>query len=81
MATPQDQEPVTDSRASQNLPTATVVSVGDGDTLQMDYQGQNITVCFACIDALETSQSPWEPAATERLRQLAPGLNHPVPRG
>ncbi|MBD1914713.1 MULTISPECIES: thermonuclease family protein [Cyanophyceae] len=72
VAIPQDQEPVTDSRASQNLPTATVVFVGDGDTLQMDYQGQNITVRFACIDAPETSQTPWGPAATERLRQLTP---------
>lgn len=58
--------------ASLNLPVATVISVGDGDTLRMDYQGQNITVRFACIDAAETSQTPWGPAATERLRQLTP---------
>ncbi|HSM80871.1 MAG TPA: hypothetical protein VLS96_04255 [Nodosilinea sp.] len=38
----------------------------------MDYQGQNVTVRFACIDAPETSQTPWGPAATERLRQLTP---------
>ncbi|MBD1876991.1 thermonuclease family protein [Nodosilinea sp. FACHB-131] len=72
VAIPQDQEPVTGSRASQNLPTATVVSVGDGDTLQMNYQGQSTTVRFACIDAPETTQTPWGPAATERLRQLTP---------
>lgn len=58
--------------ASLNLPVATVISVGDGDTLRMDYQGQNITVRLACLDAPETSQIPWGPAATERLRQLAP---------
>ncbi|WP_199324760.1 thermonuclease family protein [Phormidium sp. FACHB-1136] len=58
--------------ASLNLPVATVVSVGDGDTLRMDYQGQTVTVRFACIDAPETSQTPWGPAATERLRQLTP---------
>jgi micrococcal nuclease len=58
--------------ASLNLPVATVISVGDGDTLRMDYQGQTITVRFACIDAPETSQTPWGPAATERLRQLIP---------
>lgn len=58
--------------ASLNLPTATVVSVGDGDTLRMDYQGENITLRFACIDSPETSQTPWGPAATERLRQLTP---------
>ncbi|MBD2110020.1 thermonuclease family protein [Nodosilinea sp. FACHB-13] len=72
VAIPQDQGSITDSMASQNLPTATVVSVGDGDTLRMNYQGQNVTVRFACIDAPETSQTPWGPAATERLRQLAP---------
>lgn len=44
VAIPQDQEPVTDSRANLNLPTTTVVSVGDGDTLRMDYQGENVTV-------------------------------------
>ena len=58
--------------ASLNLPSATVVSVGDGDTLRMAYQGQNITVRFACIDAPETSQTPWGPTATDRLRQLTP---------
>lgn len=56
--------------ASLNLPSATVISVGDGDTLRMDYQGQTVTVRFACIDAPETSQTPWGPAAAERLRQL-----------
>ncbi|WP_198806970.1 thermonuclease family protein [Leptolyngbya sp. BL0902] len=58
--------------ASLNLPVATVISVGDGDTLRMDYQGQTVTVRFACIDAPETSQTPWGPAAAERLRQLTP---------
>jgi micrococcal nuclease len=38
----------------------------------MDYQGENITVRLACIDTPETSQTPWGPAATERLRQLTP---------
>lgn len=58
--------------ASLNLPSATVVSVGDGDTLRMDYQGQDVTVRLACIDAPETAQPPWGPAATDRLRQLTP---------
>jgi micrococcal nuclease len=58
--------------ANLNLPEATVISVGDGDTLRMDYQGENITVRLACIDTPETSQTPWGPAATERLRQLTP---------
>jgi endonuclease YncB( thermonuclease family) len=54
--------------ASLNLPVATVVSVGDGDTMRIEYQGQNMTVRLACIDAPETSQTPWGPAAIERLR-------------
>lgn len=58
--------------ASLNLPMATVVSVGDGDTIRMDYQGENITVRLACIDAPETSKIPWGPAATDRLRELIP---------
>lgn len=58
--------------ASLNLPMATVVSVGDGDTIRMDYQGENITVRLACIDAPETSQTPWGPAATVRIRELIP---------
>ncbi|WP_313898236.1 thermonuclease family protein [Nodosilinea sp. LEGE 07298] len=72
---PPEQGQVTDPAAAvanANLPTGTVVSVGDGDTLRMDYQGQSVTVRFACIDAPETSQTPWGPAATERLRQLIP---------
>lgn len=71
----QDQGATTDPAptvASRHLPTATVVSVGDGDTLRMDYQGQNVTLRFACIDSPETSQPPWGPAATDRLRQLTP---------
>lgn len=70
-----DQGQLTDPApaiASLNLPSATVVYVGDGDTLRMDYQGQNVTVRFACIDAPETTQTPWGTAATERLRQLTP---------
>ena len=58
--------------ASVNFPSATVVSVGDGDTLRMNYQGESITVRFACIDAPENSQTPWGPASTDRLRQLTP---------
>jgi micrococcal nuclease len=58
--------------ASVNFPAATVVSVGDGDTMRINYQGQIITVRMACIDAPETAQTPWGPAATDRLRQLTP---------
>lgn len=38
--------------ANVNFPTATVVSVGDGDTMRINYQGQTVTVRLACIDAV-----------------------------
>lgn len=38
--------------ASLNLPSATVISVGDGDTLRINDQGETITVRFACMDAV-----------------------------
>lgn len=58
--------------ASVNFPSATVISVGDGDTIRINYQGQTVTVRLACIDAPETAKTPWGPAATERLRKLIP---------
>ncbi|MEH2465385.1 thermonuclease family protein [Nostoc sp.] len=33
--------------------TATVVSVGDGDTIRVNTNNKTITVRLACIDALE----------------------------
>ena len=38
---------------------ATVLSVGDGDTLRVQAGGSSITISLACIDAPETAQSPW----------------------
>ena len=38
---------------------ATVLSVGDGDTLRVSRDGQTLTVRLACIDAPELAQSPW----------------------
>lgn len=54
------------------LPTGAVISVGDGDTLRMAYQGKPVTVRLACIDAPENSQVPYGPAARDRLRELLP---------
>ena len=36
---------------------ATVVSIGDGDTLRVRQEGHLLTVRLACIDAPETSQA------------------------
>ena len=51
---------------------ATVVSVGDGDTVRVSEGNQRITVRLACIDAPETSQRPWGARSTAFLKQLTP---------
>ena len=38
---------------------AEVLSIGDGDTLTVTEGSQTIKVRLACIDAPETSQSPY----------------------
>lgn len=48
-----------------------VISTGDGDTLHVRQNGQNLTVRLACIDAPERRQ-PGGSAASDRLRQLLP---------
>ncbi len=51
---------------------ATVVSVGDGDTIRVSEGSKRITVRLACIDAPESSQRPWEARSTALLKQLTP---------
>ena len=51
---------------------ATVVSVGDGDTIRVSEGSRRITVRLACIDAPESSQRPWGAKSTALLKQLAP---------
>lgn len=50
----------------------TVLSVGDGDTIRIEREGEAITVRLACIDAPETAQAPYGEAASERLQALLP---------
>ncbi|WP_013335005.1 thermonuclease family protein [Gloeothece verrucosa] len=57
---------------AQNLPTATMVSVGDGDTLRVNQQGQTITIRLGCVDSPEMSQNPYGQQAANRLKQLLP---------
>jgi micrococcal nuclease len=61
----------TNAQTTQTIATATVVSVGDGDTIRVMQQDRPITIRLACIDAPETSQA-WGQAATQRLQQLLP---------
>jgi len=52
--------------------TATVVSVGDGDTIRVLTGKKTVTVRLACIDAPEMKQSPWGQQSSARLKQLLP---------
>jgi endonuclease YncB( thermonuclease family) len=51
---------------------ATVVSVGDGDTLRVMDGGRNVTIRVACIDAPETAQAPYGQRARQALQEMLP---------
>ncbi len=51
---------------------ATVISVGDGDTLRVEDGGKKLTIRVACIDAPEMAQSPHGQQAREALQALLP---------
>jgi endonuclease YncB( thermonuclease family) len=51
---------------------ATVISVGDGDTLRVRDGGRLLTIRMACIDAPEIAQKPYGARAREALQRLAP---------
>ena len=52
--------------------TATVLSIGDGDTLRVREGSRTLNVRLACIDAPETSQAPHGASARAQLQALAP---------
>ena len=52
--------------------SASVLSIGDGDTITVTDGGKPIKVRLACIDAPETSQSPYGIEARRTLRDLLP---------
>ncbi len=52
--------------------TATVLSIGDGDTLRVREGNRTINVRLACIDAPETSQAPHGANSRTQLQALAP---------
>ena len=48
---------------------ATVLSIGDGDTIRVRQAGKALTVRLACIDAPETVQTPYGQLARMYLQQ------------
>ncbi len=51
---------------------AVVLSIGDGDTIALREGNQRIKVRLACIDAPETSQSPYGMDSRRALQSLLP---------
>ena len=51
---------------------ATVLSVGDGDTIRVSNGAKRLTIRLACIDAPETAQKPYGTASRQQLQALAP---------
>ncbi|MCT0206905.1 thermonuclease family protein [Synechococcus sp. CS-1332] len=56
---------------------ATVLSIGDGDTLRVSNGQQRITIRLACIDAPEMAQSPHGQQARQAL-QMRLAVGRPV---
>ena len=57
---------------SQAATAATVLSIGDGDTISVLEGGLKLKVRLACIDAPETAQSPYGMASRNQLKALLP---------
>ena len=58
--------------AQQQGLSATVLSIGDGDTIRVRQAGKALTVRLACIDEPETAQSPHGQQARNYLQQRLP---------
>jgi endonuclease YncB( thermonuclease family) len=52
--------------------TATVLSIGDGDTIRIRQAGKVLTVRLACIDAPETAQGTYGQQSRSYLQQRLP---------
>jgi endonuclease YncB( thermonuclease family) len=57
---------------AQAASAATVLSIGDGDSISVLERGQKLKVRLACIDAPETAQSPYGMASRNQLKSLLP---------
>ena len=56
----------------QAASAATVLSIGDGDSISVLERGQTLKLRLACIDAPETAQSPYGLASRNQLKALLP---------
>lgn len=61
----------TSAQASESV-NGQVISVGDGDTLTAQINGQQTRVRLACIDAAEMAQIPYGRQARNQLQTLLP---------
>ena len=52
--------------------SATVLSIGDGDTIRVLQAGKALTVRLACIDAPESAQTPYGLKSRQYLQQRLP---------
>jgi endonuclease YncB( thermonuclease family) len=57
---------------AQAATAATVLSIGDGDSISVLERGQKLKVRLDCIDAPETAQSPYGMASRNQLKALLP---------
>lgn len=70
-STPGASQPKPKAAAAAVAGPATLVSVGDGDTIRVTTpDGQKVTIRMACIDAPETAQGESGAMATRTLKQL-----------
>ena len=58
--------------AFQPVRGATVISVGDGDTIRVFENSSPLTIRIACIDAPESSQAPHGTQSARALKALLP---------
>ena len=57
---------------AQAATAATVLSIGDCDSISVLERGQKLKVRLACIDAPETAQNPYGMARRNQLKALLP---------
>ncbi len=56
----------------QAATAATVLSIGDGDSISVLERGKKLKVRLACIDAPETAQNPYGMASRNQLKAMLP---------